>query len=137
MGRLLAVIGGIVWLSAMVVLVAMAVHWTEQPLHVPRQTSTPTLLRQLNAARAPSLKEGESWVVTKVTSAHHILVVNVDADRLENSQAIAAEIVAPVRDRKFDEILVYVRQMRSRKGYADRRVQWTPTGGYTELVIGD
>jgi hypothetical protein len=136
MGRLLAVIGGIVWLSAMV-LVAITVRWTEQPRHVPPQISTPTLLKQLNAARAPSLKEGESWVVTKVTSAHHILVVNVDADRLENAQAIAAEIVAPVRDRKFDEILVYVRQMHSRKGYADRRVQWTPQSGYSELVIGD
>jgi hypothetical protein len=136
MGRLLAVIGGIVWLSAMV-LVAITVRWTEQPRHVPPQISTPTLLKELNAARASSLKEGESWVVTKVTSAHHILVVNVDADRLENAQAIAAEIVAPVRDRKFDEILVYVRQMHSRKGYADRRVQWTPQSGYSELVIGD
>jgi hypothetical protein len=136
MGRLLAVIGGIVWLSAMV-LVAITVRWTEQPRHVPPQISTPTLLKELNAARASSLKEGESWVVTKVTSAHHILVVNVDADRLENALAIAAEIVAPVRDRKFDEILVYVRQMHSRKGYADRRVQWTPKSGYSELVIGD
>jgi hypothetical protein len=136
MGRLLAVIGGIVWLSAMV-LVALTIRWTEQPRRVPPQISTPTLLRELNAARAPSLKEGESWVVTKVTSAHHTLVVNVDADRLEHAQAIAAEIVAPVRERKFDEILVYVRQMHSRKGYADRRVQWTPKDGYTELVIGD
>lgn len=136
MGRLLAVIGGIVWLSAMV-LVAMTVRWSDQPRHVAPLTPVPTLLRELNAARVSSLKEGESWVVTKVTSAHHMLVVNVDADRLDNAQAIAAEIVAPVRDRKFDEILVYVRQTHSRKGYADRRVQWTPKGGYSELVISD
>jgi hypothetical protein len=136
MGRLLAVIGGVVWLSAMA-LIAMTIRWSEQPRRVPVLTPAPTLLRELNAARASTLKEGESWVVTKVTSAHHILVVNVDADRLGNAQAIAAEIVAPVRDRKYDEILVYVRQMHSRKGFADRRVQWTPKGGYTELVIGD
>jgi hypothetical protein len=136
MGRLLAVIGGVVWLSAMA-LIAMTIRWSEQPRRVPALTPAPTLLRELNAARASTLKEGESWVVTKVTSAHHILVVNVEADRIGNAQAIAAEIVAPVRDRKYDEILVYVRQMHSRKGFADRRVQWTPKGGYTELVIGD
>ena len=81
--------------------------------------------------------EGESWVVTKVVSAHHVLVVTVDADRIGNAQTIATEIVAPVRNRGFDEVLVYVWPMRNHKTYADRRVQWTPKGGYTELVIGD
>jgi hypothetical protein len=136
MGRLLAVIGGVVWLSVMV-LIAMTTRWSEQPRQVPRLPAVSTFLKELNAARAPSLKEGESWVVTKVTSAHHMLVVNVDADRLENAQAIATEIVEPVRDRKFDEVLVYIWQKDSRKKYADRRVQWTPKGGYSELVIGD
>jgi hypothetical protein len=136
MGRLLAVIGGVVWLSAMV-LIAMTIRWSEQPRRVAPLPPVTTLLKELNTARTSSLKEGESWVVTKVTSAHHMLVVNVDADRLEDAHAIAREIVAPVRDRKFEEILVYVRQTKSRKGYADRRVQWTPKGGYTELVIGD
>ena len=136
MGRLLAVIGGVAWLSAMV-LVAITIHWSEQPRRVAPLPPVSSLLKELNAARTSTLKEGESWVVTKVTSAHNMLVVNVDADRLTDAQAIAAEIVAPVRARKFDEILVYVRQTDSGKGYADRRVQWTPKGGYTELVIGD
>jgi hypothetical protein len=136
MGRLLAVIGGVVWLSAMG-LVALTIRWSEQPRRVTPLPPVSSLLKELNAARTSTLKEGESWVVTKVTSAHNMLVVNVDADRLTDAQAIAAEIVAPVRSRKFDEILVYVRQTDSRKGYADRRVQWTPKGGYTELVIGD
>ena len=135
MGRLLAVIGGVVWLSVMV-LIAMTMRWYEQPRQVARLPAVSTLLKELNAARAPSLKEGESWVVTKVTSAHHMLVVNVDADRLENAQAIATEIVEPVRDRKFDEVLVYIWQKDSRKKYADRRVLWTPKGVYTVLVIG-
>jgi hypothetical protein len=136
MGRLLAVFGGIVWLGA-IAFFAFAVQWSEQPRKVAPLTPVPTLLRQLNAARTPQMKEGESWVVTKVTSAHHVLVVNVDADRVGDARAIASEIVAPVRDRGFEEVLVYVWKMRGHKTYADRRVQWTPRGGYSELVIGD
>ena len=136
MGRLLAIIGGVVWLSAMV-LVATLLRWTEQPRYVAPRPPVSTLLKELNATRAATLKEGESWVVTKVTSAHNALVVDVEAASVDDALAIAANIVAPVRDRKFDEILVYVRRMHSRKGYADRRVQWTPKGGYSELVIGD
>jgi hypothetical protein len=136
MGRLLAIVGGVVWLGAIAIFV-IAVRWSEQPRHVTALTPVPTLLRELNAARTAGLEEGENWVISKVTSAHHALVVNVDADRLEDSQAIAAQIVAPVRDRGFDEILVYVWKMRGQKTYADRRIQWTPKGGYNELVIGD
>jgi hypothetical protein len=136
MGRLLAVIGGVVWLGA-IALFATAVLWSEKPRRVSPLTPVPTLLRELNAARASGLKEGESWVVTKVTSAHHALVVNVDANRVSDAKAIAEEIVAPVRDRGFDEVLVYVWKMRGQRTFADRRVQWTPRGGYTELVIGD
>ena len=136
MGRLLAIVGGGVWLIAMV-LIAFAVQWSEKPRVVPRLTAVPALLRELNAAQAKEFKEGEAWVVTKVTSAHNILVVNVDADRVGNAQEIATQIVMPVRSRGFDEVLVYVWSMHPHKGYADRRVQWTPKGGYTELVIGD
>jgi hypothetical protein len=136
MGRLLAIVGGGVWLVA-IALVAVAVHWSEKPRVVPPLTAVPTLLRELNAVRAKEFKEGEAWAVRKVTSAHHVLVVNVDADRVGNAQKIATEIVAPVRDRGFDEVLVYVWAMHRQKPYADRRVQWTPKGGYMELVIGD
>jgi hypothetical protein len=135
-GRLLAIVGGVVWFGA-IAFFAVAVQWSEQPRKVTPLPPVSTLLKDLNAARAPHMKEGESWVVTKVTSAHHVLVVNVDADSVGNAQAIASEIVAPVRDRGFDEVLVYVRKMRGKKMYADRRVQWTPRGGYSELVIGD
>jgi hypothetical protein len=136
MGRLLAVVGGGVWLVA-IALIAFAVHWSEKPRVVPPLPAVPTLLRELNAARAKEFKEGEAWAVRKVTSAHHVLVVNVDADRVGNAQKIATEIVAPVRDRGFDEVLVYVWALYRQKPYPDRRVQWTPRGGYTELVMGD
>ena len=136
MGRLLAILGGGVWLIAIAAL-AIAVHWSEKPRIVSPLTAVPTLLRELNAVRAKEFKEGEAWAVRKVTSAHHVLVVNVDADRVGNAQKIATEIVAPVRERGFDEVLVYVWATHRHKPYADRRVQWTPKGGYTELVMGD
>jgi hypothetical protein len=135
MGRLLAISGGVVWLLS-IGLIAFAVHWSEGP-RVPPLATVPTLLRELSAARASQFKEGEAWVVTKVTSAHHVLLVNIDAERVGNAQAIATEIVAPVKDRGFDEILVYVWRTHNHKPFADRRVQWTPKGGYTELVMGD
>jgi len=135
MGRLLAISGGVVWLLS-IGLIAFAVHWSERP-RVPPLAAVPTLLRELSAARASQFKEGEAWVVTKVTSAHHVLLVNIDAERVGNAQTIAAEIVAPVKNRGFDEILVYVWRTHKHKPFADRRVQWTPKGGYTELVMGD
>ena len=135
MGRLLAISGGVVWLLS-IGLIAFAVHWSERP-RVPPLATVPTLLRELSAARASQFKEGEAWVVTKVTSAHHVLLVNIDAERVGNAQTIAAEIVAPVKERGFDEILVYVWRTHNHKPFADRRVQWTPKGGYTELVMGD
>src|SRR5262245_7218966 len=136
MGRLLAVVGGVVWLVAIAAF-AFFVYRSERPRLVPPLTAVPTLLREMNAARAKEFKEGEAWVVTKVTSAHHVLVVNVDADHVGNAQKIASDIVTPVRDRGFDEVLVYVWNMHHHKAYADRRVQWTPRGGYSELVMGD
>ena len=135
MGRLLAISGGVVWLLS-IGLIAFAVHWSDRP-RVPPLAAVPTLLLELSAARASQFKEGEAWVVTKVTSAHHVLLVNIDAERVGNAQTIAAEIVAPVKDRGFDEILVYVWRTHKHKPFADRRVQWTPKGGYTELVMGD
>ena len=135
MGRLLAISGGVVWLLS-IGLIAFAVHWSDGP-RVPPLAAVPTLLRELSAARASQFKEGEAWVVTKVTSAHHVLLVNIDAERVGNAQTIAAEIVAPVKDRGFDEILVYVWRTHKHKPFADRRVQWTPKGGYTEMVMGD
>jgi len=135
MGRLLAISGGVVWLLS-IGLIAFAVHWSDRP-RVPALAAVPTLLRELSVARASQFKEGEAWVVTKVTSAHHVLLVNIDAERVGNAQTIAAEIVAPVKERGFDEILVYVWRTHKHKPFADRRVQWTPKGGYTEMVMGD
>ena len=136
MGRLLAIVGGGVWLIV-IALGALAVYLSDRPRIVPPLSTVPTLLKELNGIRPSQPVEGEAWVVTKVTSAHHVLVVNVDADRVGNAQEIATELVAPMRERGYEEVLVYVWGLHLHKPYADRRVQWTPKSGYSELVMGD
>ncbi len=78
----------------------------------------------------------EPWSITQTRTAHHALIVDVVAQRVAEAPAIAAEIVEPVRHR-YEEILIYVRGPGERGQPAERRVQWTPTGGYAELVIRD
>jgi hypothetical protein len=95
------------------------------------------LARRLNkTARDLSSTPRVGWVVTKATSAQHMMVVNVDAERLEQARGIAIQIVDPVRSRGYDEILVYVRQP-GRRVPAVRRVQWTPRGGFVETTFVD
>jgi hypothetical protein len=76
----------------------------------------------------------EPWSITQTRTAHHALIVDVVAQRVIEAPAIAELIVDPVRHR-YEEILVYVRGPGERGEPAERRVQWTPKGGYAELVI--
>lgn len=76
------------------------------------------------------------WVVKKATSAHHAMVVDVDAERLEEARGIAVQIVEPVRTHGYDEILIYVRQPGRREPLV-RRIQWTPRGGYAVTTYSD
>jgi len=133
MSRTLAISGGVIWL-VVITLVVLTAHRLERPRIVPPLATVPSLLVELNAARPAT---GESWVVTKVTSAHHMLVVNIDADRVESAQQITSVIVTTTSRRRFDEVLVYFWPMHHQSKYANRRVQWTPKGGYAELLIGD
>jgi hypothetical protein len=59
------------------------------------------------------------------------MVVDVEAERPEEAHEIAIEIVKMARPRGYEEVLIYVRPMRSPDG-PTRRVQWTPAGGYVE-----
>jgi hypothetical protein len=76
-----------------------------------------------------------AWTVTMANSAHHALVVDVEARRVEQARQIAEQIVEPVRSRGYQEILIYIRKA----GDPDapmRRVQWTPKTGYVESAYG-
>jgi hypothetical protein len=99
--------------------------------------ATSSLARSINktardAANTPRI----GWAVTKATAAQHMMVVYVDAERLDDASGIAVQIVEPVRSRGYDEVLIYVRQPGNRTP-AVRRIQWTPGGGYTESTFVD
>jgi hypothetical protein len=99
-------------------------------------SATSTLARTINKmARDARNTPRIGWAVTKATAAQHMMVVEVDAERLDDAQGIAVQIVEPVRS-KYDEILIYVRQP-GRNIPAVRRIQWTPSGGYVESTYTD
>ena len=107
--------------------------------HLPTQAekAASTLARTLNkAARDGTSSPRVGWAVTKATAAQHMMVVEVDAERLDDAKRIAVQIVEPVRSSGYDEILIYVRQPGSRTP-AVRRIQWTPRGGYVESTFVD
>jgi hypothetical protein len=97
---------------------------------------TPTssgLARDLGKPQSTTL--WPAWTVTMANTAHHALVVDVEARRVEQARQIAEQIVEPVRSRGYQEILIYIRKA----GDPDapmRRVQWTPKTGYVESAYG-
>jgi methylthioribose-1-phosphate isomerase len=106
-------------------------------LKAPTSKATTTLARTLNeSAHARATTPQLDWAVTKATSAQHALVVEVDAERLDQARNIAVEIVEPVRSRGYEEVLIYVRQPGSRIPTV-RRIKWTPHGGYVESTYVD
>src|SRR5262245_155663 len=128
-GRLL--VGGVVWLAA-VVLFAATLQWSAQTRPRPHRAATSTLARLLD--RGMGTSRHPSWAVTNATGAHHALIVEVEADDATRALEIAPDIVAPVHA-IYEEILIYVRQQGASDKLAARRVQWTAHGGYVELVI--
>ena len=121
---------------AVIGMLAVMVRVSSQARRVdvaPQNTSA--LARILNQARDSSAFGPEpEWIVTKANSAHHVMVVEVEAQRLEEARAIAIQIVKPVRSRGYEEILIYVRPPRGGLDAAMRRIQWTPNGGFVETV---
>ena len=74
-----------------------------------------------------------AWTVTKTTAANYTMVVDVEAARMDQALEIAEAIVAPVRARGYQEVLVYVHPQGRHDATTEiRRVQWTPRGGYVE-----
>jgi hypothetical protein len=60
------------------------------------------------------------------------MVVEVEARRLEMARAIAIEILRPLRARRYEEVLIYVRLPGHGVNAAMRRIQWTRKGGIVE-----
>ena len=74
------------------------------------------------------------WTVTRAYSAHHMMVVEVEADRVTSGTSVAAQLVEPLKHR-YDEVLIYIREPGQRADdLPARRIQWTPRAGYVESV---
>jgi hypothetical protein len=74
-----------------------------------------------------------AWSVTKATSALHTMVIDIDTIDLSRSREIGEEVVAPLRSRGYDEVLIYIHPVgRHDSTTPIRRLQWTPKGGFVE-----
>jgi len=106
-GRLLAV--GVAWLIALALFAAL-----------------------LQVAGRPD-RRGPGWRVLRAEAAHHMMVMEVEADRIEEARQIAREILDPLRPRGYEEVLIYFHQTGRRAENAPvRRIQWTPRRGFVE-----
>lgn len=128
-GRLFVV--GVAWLAA-VSLFAALLQSSARPTHriSPAQNASSTLVRTLNRASQTSRGSPE-WTITRATSAHHTMVIDLKAEHPDSARQIAAAIVAPVQDR-YDELLIYVRAFDTAGDRTVRRIQWTRSAGYVE-----
>jgi hypothetical protein len=130
MGRVL--LFGAAWIA---LVGAVAVAISRPPPRAKASTETP---HATSSSRAPAPHAGErhpGWIVTRAYSAHHMMVVEIEADGRPKTP-IAAQIVEPLKDR-FDEVLIYIREAgQHAQDLPARRIQWTPRGGYIETVFG-
>ena len=118
------------WIAALVGLAAA--FQGSGASHPPRPVASNALARSINDAQPGSGRRWE-WTATSAQSAMRALVVHVEAIDVSRARQIAAAIVEP-RRAQFDDILVYVYRVGGSKEMAARRVEWTPRGGYEELV---
>lgn len=75
---------------------------------------------------------GGGWRVVDQMSAHYMLVLEVETERLADARQIAQTLVEPLKDR-YVEALVYFRRPGTQGTLPARRVQWTKAGGYVEV----
>jgi hypothetical protein len=125
-------VGGVLWLSAMI-LFAATLQWSGRTRPAPPPEPISALARSLNHLQ--SKEAPQAWYVTRATSAHHVMVVDVETEQVERAGSIAVEIVEGARRSAYEEILIYVRKSGEGQGLAGRRVQWTPAGGFVETTL--
>jgi hypothetical protein len=118
------------WIAALVGLAA-AMHGSGSSRQ-PRPPAVNALARSINDAQ-PMAGRRWQWTATSARSAMGAMVVHVEAFDVSHARQIAAAIVEPRRT-KFDDILVYVHRVGGSRDMAARRVEWTPRGGYEEIV---
>ncbi len=73
----------------------------------------------------------QSWYIRNMATAHGAFVIEVEAEDLAETEAIARALIEPIRD-DDDEMLVYVKTLGDESDLPARRMQWTPGGGYVD-----
>lgn len=118
------------WIAALVGLAA-AMHGSGSS-RPPRPFAANALTRSINDAQ-PMAGRRWQWTATSAQSAMREMVVHVEAFDVTQARQIATAIAEP-RRAQFDDILVYVHRVGGSHEMAARRVEWTPRGGYVEIV---
>ena len=118
------------WIAALVGLAA-AMHGSGSS-RPPRPFAATALARSINDAQ-PMAGRRWQWTATSAQSAMGEMVVHVEAFDVKQARQIAAAIVEPRRT-QYDDVLVYVHRVGGSREMAARRVEWTPRGGYEEIV---
>jgi hypothetical protein len=75
---------------------------------------------------------GHGWQVVQQYSAHDVLVVKVQTDRIDALAEIAPNVIEGMKG-LYAEVLVYFYRPGTTRTLASARVQWTPAGGYQYL----
>ena len=104
-------VGALVWLAAMALLI----------------------VGLQDSARARRL--GPAYVITHTASYQRVTVVTAKIRRGADRMAVAKAIVTPLRAKHADEVLVYLHEAAPPGTTILRRIQWSPGGGYSELLI--
>src|SRR5262245_29927556 len=97
-------VGGVLWLTA-IILFAGLLQWSGRPRPLPPPSPVSKLARSLNHLQGDDAKQ--SWYVTKATSAHHVMVVDVETEHVDEAGSIAVEIVDGAKRSAYEEILIY------------------------------
>lgn len=136
--RQAAVAGAVAVTAAVcvVVVLPLAAAWLPAPAALLR--GTPLGRRWGTAAvdvvvHAPLQRHGQDWRLLHQYSAHYVLIVKIETDRIDEAAAIARELIDPVKA-AYAEAMVYFYRPPTHGQLASARVQWSRAGGYQLLV---
>jgi hypothetical protein len=129
-GRILTVVSWLVALAGLAALWVALTQLTPSPARATAYGSPTAPVRSRPAA--PRTASG-TWRVVEHLSAEHVAVIHVETDRLREARQIAVALVEPMKE-DYAEMLVYFHRPGRRQQLPARRVQWSPYGGYTEMI---
>ena len=120
---------------ALCAVVLLGLNWAMRRERAPAVPADPPVATGANDSDwtgEPQLVN-EAWHIQNMATAHGAFVIEVEADDPTRTGTIARALIEPIKD-DYAEILVYVNRRGDDSDLAARRMQWTPAGGYVEIV---